>query len=91
MHPSGLTKIKEAKMDGSWNAMDDVENGVIPEDLKLAFDVEPTAYVNYQGFAASYRKSYLYWLYQAKREDTRQKRIREIISLCKENKKARDQ
>jgi|TARA_R100000935_G_scaffold33983_1_gene54455 uncharacterized protein YdeI (YjbR/CyaY-like superfamily) len=91
MHPSGLTKIKEAKMDGSWNAMDDVENGVIPEDLKLAFDVEPTAYVNYHGFAASYRKSYLYWLYQAKREETRQKRIREIISLCKENKKARDQ
>ena len=78
-------------MDGSWNAMDDVEKGVIPEDLQLAFDAEPKAYIHYQGFAASYRKSYLYWLYQAKREVTRQKRIREIISLCKENKKARDQ
>ncbi|RAJ12636.1 YdeI/OmpD-associated family protein [Arenibacter echinorum] len=91
MHSSGVAKIKEAKVDGSWNAMDDVENGVIPEDLQLAFDVEPTAYVNYQGFAVSYRKSYLYWLYQAKREETRQNRIRDIISLCKKNKKARDQ
>ena len=91
MHPSGLAKIKEAKMNGSWNAMDDVEKGVIPEDLQIAFDAEPIAYVNFQGFAASYRKSYLYWLYQAKREETRQRRIGEIISLCKENKKSRDQ
>ena len=91
MHPSGLEKIKEAKIDGSWNALDDVENGVVPEDLQLAFDAEPGAYANYQGFAPSYRKSYLYWLKQAKREVTRQKRISEIISLCKENKKARDQ
>ena len=91
MHPSGLEKIKEAKIDGSWNALDDVENGVVPEDLQLAFDGEPGAYANYQGFAPSYRKSYLYWLKQAKREVTRQKRISEIISLCKENKKSRDQ
>ncbi|MCK0145617.1 YdeI/OmpD-associated family protein [Arenibacter sp. F26102] len=91
MHSSGLAKIKEAKIDGSWNAMDDVENGIIPEDLQLAFDAEPMAFDNYNGFAASYRKNYLYWLNQAKREDTRQKRITEIISLCKQNKKSRDQ
>ncbi|PXX29845.1 YdeI family protein [Arenibacter sp. ARW7G5Y1] len=91
MHPSGLEKIKVAKLDGSWNALDDVENGVIPEDLQVAFDAEPKAYVNFQGFAPSYRKSYLYWLNQAKRQETRQKRIGIIISLCKENKKGRDQ
>ena len=89
MHSSGLAKIKEAKKNGSWNALDDVEKGVIPEDLQLVFNAEPKAYINYKGFAASYRKSYLYWLKQAKREDTRQMRITEIISLCKENKKER--
>lgn len=91
MHASGLEKIKEAQMNGSWNALDDVENGVIPKDLQLAFDAEPTAYSNYQGFAVSYRKSYLYWLYQAKRDNTRQNRITEIIALCKQNIKSRDQ
>jgi uncharacterized protein YdeI (YjbR/CyaY-like superfamily) len=91
MHASGLEKIKEAKRNGSWNALDDVEKGVIPTDLQFAFDAEPTAYSNYQGFAFSYRKNYLYWLHQAKRDTTRQKRITEIIAHCKQNKKARDQ
>jgi len=41
-------------------------------------------------FSKSYRKSYLYWLKSAKRDATRQKRIKEIIRLCKANIKARD-
>ncbi|MBC8768927.1 YdeI/OmpD-associated family protein [Arenibacter sp. BSSL-BM3] len=91
MHQSGLKKIKAAKIDGSWKALDHVENGIIPEDLQVEFNKEKVAYINFQGFAPSYRKNYLYWVNQAKREDTRQKRITEIISLCKQNKKSRDQ
>ena len=90
MHQSGLTKIKTAKENGSWTALDDVEKGVIPVDLQNAFDANITAFNNYQNFAPSYRKSYLYWLKQAKRADTREKRITEIISLCFRNLKSRD-
>lgn len=90
MHESGLNKIETAKQNGSWTALDDVENGVIPEDLQLAFDENQLAYSNYQNFAPSYRKSYLYWLNQAKRETTRQKRIDEIIQLCSKNIKSRE-
>lgn len=89
MHEAGLEKIKIAKQNGSWTALDDVENGIIPEDLQLEFDNNPTAFNNYQNFAPSYRKSYLYWLNQAKRDTTRQKRIAEIISLCAKNIKSR--
>jgi uncharacterized protein YdeI (YjbR/CyaY-like superfamily) len=89
MHESGLIKIKIGKQNGSWTALDDVENGVIPKELKLEFDINPQALGNYQNFAPSYRKSYLYWLNQAKREETRQKRIREIIELCTNNVKSR--
>ena len=89
MHESGLEKIEIAKQNGSWTALDDVENGIIPEDLQLEFDKNPTAFNNYQNFAPSYRKSYLYWLNQAKREATRQKRIDEIISLYAANIKSR--
>ena len=89
IHPSGLKIIDIAKQNGSWTALDDVENGIIPEDLRSEFDKNPTAFDNYQNFAPSYRKTYLYWLNQAKREATRQKRITEIIQLCAHNIKSR--
>jgi uncharacterized protein YdeI (YjbR/CyaY-like superfamily) len=89
MHESGLKIIEIGKQNGSWIALDDVENGIIPEDLQFQFDKNPLAFENYQSFAPSYRKSYLYWLNQAKREETRQKRISEIIDLCNKNIKSR--
>jgi uncharacterized protein YdeI (YjbR/CyaY-like superfamily) len=87
MHESGLIKTKIAKKDGSWTALDDVENLIIPKDLKDAFNKNLTAFKNYETFAKGYRKSYLYWLKQAKREATRQNRIEKIIELCELNKK----
>ncbi|NVK51350.1 MAG: YdeI/OmpD-associated family protein [Flavobacteriaceae bacterium] len=89
MHKSGLKSIEIAKENGSWTALDDVENLVIPKDLQNQFDKNLTAYNNYQNFATSYKKSYLYWLSQAKRVTTREKRIKEIIELCEQNKKSR--
>jgi len=89
MHKSGHKSIEIAKENGSWTALDDVENGIIPDDLQAAFKNNPKAFENYENFARGYRKSYLYWLNQAKREATRQKRIEQIISLCEENLKQR--
>jgi uncharacterized protein YdeI (YjbR/CyaY-like superfamily) len=89
MHSSGLQKIEAAKKDGSWYALDDVENGVIPKDLQLAFDDRPIAMENFNKFTKTYRKSYLYWLQQAKRPETRSKRIEEIVRLCAANIKSR--
>lgn len=89
IHPSGHQSIAIAKENGSWTALDDVENGIIPEDLQRAFDQNPQAFDNYNQFAPSYRKSYLYWLNDAKRDTTRQKRILEIIKYCADNQKSR--
>ena len=89
MHKSGLDKIEIAKQNGSWTILDAVENGIIPEDLQLAFNKFPKAFTNYQNFAPSYRKGYLYWLNHAKRKETRLKRITEIIKLCEANIKSR--
>jgi len=90
IHQSGHHSIKIAKENGSWTALDDVENGVIPSNLQKAFDANKNAFENYLNFAPSYRKQYLYWLNQAKREATKQKRIAEIIKLCDANIKSRD-
>ena len=89
MHESGLLSIEIAKENGSWTALDDVEKLIIPSDLERAFNTNPKAFENYESFAPSYRKSYLYWLNQAKRETTREKRITEIVDLCSQNIKSR--
>lgn len=90
MHHAGLEIIKIGKQNGSWTALDTVEKGIIPDELQTAFNENPLAFENYNNFAPSYRKSYLYWLNQAKRDATKQKRITEIIRLCANNIKSRN-
>jgi len=87
---SGYKLIEIAKENGMWTHMDDVENGIIPDILQLAFNKNPKAFKNYQNFSRGYRKSYLSWLHSAKRDETKQKRIAEIIRLCEANIKSRD-
>ncbi|WP_162127857.1 YdeI/OmpD-associated family protein [Flavobacterium phycosphaerae] len=89
MHESGLRKIELAKQNGSWESLDHVEDLIVPKDLEAAFKKNKTAFDNYNNFSKTYRKSYLYWLNQAKREETRANRIIEIVSLCEQNIKAR--
>lgn len=86
----GYKMIVLAKQTGTWTAMDDVENGIIPEDLQQAFNAHPLAYFHYQNFAKGYQKSYLSWLHSAKRPATRSKRLKEIIQLCEANIKSRN-
>jgi uncharacterized protein YdeI (YjbR/CyaY-like superfamily) len=89
MHESGLKKIEIAKQNGTWESLDAVENLEMPNDLELAFKQNKTALNNYNNFSPSYRKSYLYWLNQTKRVETRTSRIIEIIKLCEQNIKSR--
>lgn len=89
MHESGLRKIEIAKQNGSWEALDHVEDLIVPEDLQKAFDANPTAAKHYHNFSKTYRKSYLYWLNQAKRPETRANRIAEIVQYCEKNIKSR--
>jgi uncharacterized protein YdeI (YjbR/CyaY-like superfamily) len=90
IHKSGYKMIDLAKETGTWTAMDDVENGVIPDDLQHAFDDNERAFENYQNFAKGYRKGYLSWLHSGKRDETRKKRITQIIELCANNIKSKD-
>ncbi|MBT8376421.1 MAG: YdeI/OmpD-associated family protein [Bacteroidia bacterium] len=87
---AGYQSIEVAKSTGKWTETDDVENGVIPKDLQLAFNTNTMAFKNFSAFSRGYQKSYLSWLHSAKREATRQKRIEEIINLCVKNIKTRN-
>jgi uncharacterized protein YdeI (YjbR/CyaY-like superfamily) len=89
MHDSGLKVIETAKQNGAWTGLDAVESLEMPSDLAAAFARNPSALNHYNAFSPSYRKSYLYWLNHAKREETRLARIAQIVALCEQNIKAR--
>jgi uncharacterized protein YdeI (YjbR/CyaY-like superfamily) len=90
MHESGLEKIQIAKNNGSWTISDDAENLIIRHDLKRKFDNNKIAFENFQAFSNSCKKAYLHWLYSAKRDETKKKRMIEVISLCEKNIKSRN-
>ncbi|MGH2476005.1 MAG: YdeI/OmpD-associated family protein [Candidatus Limnocylindrales bacterium] len=80
MLPAGLAAIEAAKRDGSWTKLDDVENHVVPADLGSALDAAPPARERWDAFSRSARRMMLVWLVDAKRPETRAKRIAEIAS-----------
>ena len=87
MAPAGLKSIEIAKQNGSWSALDDVENLVMPDDLDLALNQHEGAMEFYQGQSKSMKKQLLYWVYSAKREATRKKRITEIAESATKGEK----
>jgi uncharacterized protein YdeI (YjbR/CyaY-like superfamily) len=80
MTDAGLTKIKEAKENGEWDAAIQREQvDIIPEALLQALKEKEGALEAYKALKNSRKKQYLYWLHSAKREETRNRRIQKII------------
>lgn len=88
MTPAGLEKIDAAKQDGSWDALDEVEALVVPPDLDEAFDRYPNSRENFEAFPRSVKRGILEWILNAKREETRQKRVDETARLAADNIRA---
>lgn len=77
MAEPGLARIEEAKRDGSWTRLDAVEDLVVPDDLAAAFADHPGARERWEGFPRSVRRATLGWIVQAKRPETRARRVGE--------------
>ena len=88
MHPAGLAMVELAKTTGTWTALDEVEKIVLPDDLKFLFDTNPVAYDNWEKFPRSAKRGILEWILNAKKPETRQKRIEETVEKAGKNQKA---
>ena len=86
MVEAGYKSIEIAKQNGSWTSLDDVENLVVPKDLEQALRKNQKAQAYFSTLAKSKRKLILYWLTSAKREETRTKRLTEIIMCAGEGR-----
>ena len=79
--PAGLEKIAAAKRDGSWKSLDAVESLKMPQDFKNALEANAEARQNYDAFSPGAKKRYLHWINNAKRADTRARRVQEAVAL----------
>ncbi len=88
MHSSGLEKIEAAKQDGSWSALDQVEQLEIPVDLHEELSQFSEAEANFKKFPRSVQRNILEWILNAKRPETRLQRIQQTARLAQENVRA---
>jgi uncharacterized protein YdeI (YjbR/CyaY-like superfamily) len=88
MAPAGLQMIELAKQNGTWTALDEVDNRIIPYDLQTALNENAVALKNFMAFSRSSHKIILEWINNAKQPSTRQKRIEETVRLAAQNIKA---
>ncbi len=83
----GLAKIPREVLEGK------LQDRVIPRVLPMPMELEkalagnPKAKKNWENFPPSHRKMYIYWILDAKRLETRQRRIKKLITMVEENKK----
>lgn len=87
MTGAGLEPIERAKQDGSWEILDAVEELIVPNDLAAAFATQPGSGDFFAGLSKTTRKSALQWLVLARRPETRQKRIAEIVECSAKKEK----
>jgi uncharacterized protein YdeI (YjbR/CyaY-like superfamily) len=87
MSPAGLREVERAKEDGRWDdAFDPPTTATVPDDFQSALDAEPAALEFFESLAATKRYSFLYRIREAKRPETRAKRIAEYVELLREGR-----
>ncbi|HMC91715.1 MAG TPA: YdeI/OmpD-associated family protein [Allosphingosinicella sp.] len=58
-----------------------------PDDLRTALDAEPKAAATFEAFPPSCRREYVEWVVEAKRPETRAKRVAQAVEWMAEGKR----
>jgi uncharacterized protein YdeI (YjbR/CyaY-like superfamily) len=88
MQPAGIALVNEARKNGAWDALNEVEEMIIPPDLLAALKATPGAHAYFSAFPRSSKKNILEWIHNAKQPETRAKRITETARLAADNIRA---
>jgi uncharacterized protein YdeI (YjbR/CyaY-like superfamily) len=88
MLPAGLAAVEDAKRTGMWTLLDDVEDLVVPDDLAVALASSPPAPANWDAFPPSARRAMLQWIVEARRHETRARRIADIAEKAARDERA---
>lgn len=86
MTKAGLLLFKERDKKG-LKAKPLKKKLAIPPDLKKLLTKNKKAWQNFNNFAPSYKKLYIEWIMDAKKKETREKRIKQTVKWTAQNKK----
>ncbi len=82
MHPAGLAEVERARSDGRWDAAYAGPATItVPDDLAAALAAEPAAQATWSRLTSQNRYAVLWPVHQAKRADTRARRIAEFVAM----------
>jgi uncharacterized protein YdeI (YjbR/CyaY-like superfamily) len=82
MHPAGLAEVERAKADGRWDAAYEPQSrATVPDDLQAALDANPAAAETFAGLNRQNRYAILFRLRDAKRPETRARRLERFVAM----------
>lgn len=88
MRPAGLREVERARADGRWAAAYEPQSSAaVPEDLARALDGNAAARAFFEGLDRANRYAILYRVTEAKRPETRARRIATFVTMLSEGKK----
>ncbi len=88
MKPAGLREVERAKADGRWGAAYDAQStATVPDDLRRELEKNDAAREFFQTLNSANRYAILYQIGDAKKPETRARRIEKFVAMLAERKK----
>ncbi|MFJ6649864.1 YdeI family protein [Streptomyces sp. NPDC091290] len=88
MQPAGQAEIDRAKADGRWDAAyDSSRTATVPDDLAAALAAEPAAAEFFEALDRQNRYAILYRVQDAKKPETRARRIEKFVAMLAKGEK----
>jgi uncharacterized protein YdeI (YjbR/CyaY-like superfamily) len=88
MRAAGLREVERAKADGRWEAAyEGQRRAEVPPDLQAALDADPAAREHFATLDSRNRYAILYRIGEAKRPETRARRIAQYVEMLREGRR----
>jgi uncharacterized protein YdeI (YjbR/CyaY-like superfamily) len=88
MQPAGLEQVLKAQQDGRWDAAyEGQRTATVPDDLQRELDCNPEAKAFFATLDSANRYAILYRLQDAKKPETRARRLAKYIAMLSEHEK----
>lgn len=87
MQPAGLAEVEAAQADGRWERAYEPPRSIsVPEDFEQRLDENPEAQAFFATLSGANRYAILYRIQDAKKPETRARRIENFITMLNEGK-----
>lgn len=88
MRPAGLAQVEAARADGRWAAAyEGQRTAEVPADLQRELDTNEAAREFFAGLDSANRYAILYRLDDAKKPETRERRLRKFVAMLERGEK----